>query len=94
VSAIADRERIKAALAARVGTAQTTERFDAPVVVDADRCIEGCHICIDSCPVDCLSINPDTRKARMTFDECWYCLACEIDCPRDAITVKIPFLLR
>jgi len=30
----------------------------------------------------------------MAFDECWYCLACEIDCPKDAITVKIPFLLR
>ena len=30
----------------------------------------------------------------MQFDECWYCLACEVDCPTDAITVKIPFLLR
>ena len=30
----------------------------------------------------------------MRHDECWYCLACELDCPKDAITVKIPFLLR
>ena len=30
----------------------------------------------------------------MKFDECWYCLACEIDCPNDAITVKMPFLLK
>jgi NAD-dependent dihydropyrimidine dehydrogenase PreA subunit len=44
--------------------------------------------------VDCLSVNPETTKAHMQFDECWYCLACEIDCPKDAITVKIPFLLR
>jgi NAD-dependent dihydropyrimidine dehydrogenase PreA subunit len=35
-----------------------------------------------------------TGKAHMQFDECWYCLACELDCPKDAITVKIPFLLR
>ena len=54
----------------------------------------GCRICIDSCPVDCLAVNPETGKAHMAFDECWYCLACEIDCPKDAITVKIPFLLR
>jgi NAD-dependent dihydropyrimidine dehydrogenase PreA subunit len=33
-------------------------------------------------------------KARMAHDECWYCLACEIDCPRDAIVVRIPYLVR
>jgi len=94
VSAIADRERAKAEAGRTAGTAQTTERFDAPVVVDESRCITGCHICIDSCPVDCLAVNPASRKAHMKFDECWYCLACEIDCPKDAITVKIPFLIR
>jgi NAD-dependent dihydropyrimidine dehydrogenase PreA subunit len=41
-----------------------------------------------------LAVDPETGKASMAFDECWYCLACEIDCPKDAITVKIPFLLR
>jgi NAD-dependent dihydropyrimidine dehydrogenase PreA subunit len=89
-----DRETIKAAQATRVENAQTTERFDVPVVVDEGKCITGCHICIDSCPVDCLAVSLVTRKAHMKFDECWYCLACEIDCPKDAITVKIPFLLR
>jgi NAD-dependent dihydropyrimidine dehydrogenase PreA subunit len=68
--------------------------YDVPVVVDLTKCITGCRICIDSCPVDCLAVNPDTQKAHMRHDECWYCLACEIDCPKDAITVKIPFLVR
>jgi len=94
VSTIPDRERTKAAAASTAGNAQTTERFDAPVVIDEGRCITGCHICIDSCPVDCLAVNPASRKAHMKFDECWYCLACEIDCPKDAITVKIPYLIR
>ena len=89
-----DREAVKAAAAKVVPSAQTTERFDVPVVVDEQRCISGCHICIDSCPVDCLSVSPVSGKAHMQFDECWYCLACEIDCPKDAITVKIPFLVR
>jgi NAD-dependent dihydropyrimidine dehydrogenase PreA subunit len=88
------RERIKAAEARTVGNAETVIRLDVPVVIDADKCIKGCKICLDSCPVDCLSISPQTGKAHMKFDECWYCLACELDCPKDAITVKIPFLLR
>jgi NAD-dependent dihydropyrimidine dehydrogenase PreA subunit len=94
VSDIDDREARKAAQARLVGHAQTGVRLDVPVVVDEERCIRGCHICIDSCPVDCLSVSPAAGKAQMQFDECWYCLACEIDCPKDAITVKIPFLLR
>jgi NAD-dependent dihydropyrimidine dehydrogenase PreA subunit len=94
VSAGEDRERSKAQQARTVPSAQTSIRLDVPVVVDEGLCISGCHICIDSCPVDCLAVNPETAKAHMRHDECWYCLACEIDCPKDAITVKIPFLLR
>jgi len=94
VSRIDDRETIKAAQAATAGNARTVRSYDVPVVVDLSKCITGCRICIDSCPVDCLAVNPETKKAHMRHDECWYCLACEIDCPKDAITVKIPFLLR
>ncbi len=89
-----DREAVKAVQARVVGNAQTHSRFDVPVVIDEASCIKGCRICIESCPVDCLVVNPATGKAQMKFDECWYCLACELDCPKDAITVKIPFLLR
>ncbi|HKO94452.1 MAG TPA: ferredoxin family protein [Polyangiaceae bacterium] len=94
MSDLPDREHLKAVQARLVGPAQTTRRFDVPVVVDVQRCIQGCRVCIESCPVDCLSVSPETGKAHMEHDECWYCLACEIDCPKDAITVKIPFLLR
>jgi NAD-dependent dihydropyrimidine dehydrogenase PreA subunit len=84
-----------AARAARLApNRQTTKTFDVPVVVDEERCISGCHVCVESCPVDCLAINIEKRKAYMKFDECWYCLACEVDCPTNAITVKIPFLIR
>ena len=94
MSHLPNREEEKAAQAKRVGNAQTLRRFDVPVVVDVTKCITGCRVCIESCPVDCLAVNPETNKAHMKHDECWYCLACEIDCPKDAITVKIPFLLR
>ncbi len=94
MSELNDRESVKAAQASQVGNAQAVRRYDVPVIVDQLKCITGCRICIDSCPVDCLAASSETGKAHMAFDECWYCLACEIDCPKDAITVKIPFLLR
>jgi NAD-dependent dihydropyrimidine dehydrogenase PreA subunit len=94
MSELNDRENIKAAQATKVRPAHAIRRFDVPVIVDEEKCITRCRVCIDSCPVDCLAVNPATGKAHMAFDECWYCLACEIDCPKDAITVKIPFLVR
>jgi len=94
MSELRDREQAKALQARSVGAAQTTRRFDVPVVVDVSKCITGCRVCIESCPVDCLAVDVATGKAHMRHDECWYCLACEIDCPKDAITVKMPFLLR
>jgi NAD-dependent dihydropyrimidine dehydrogenase PreA subunit len=94
MSQIDNREVVKAAEAAAAPRAQTSARFDVPVIVNQQRCITGCRVCIDSCPVDCLAVNPETGKAHMRFDECWYCLACETDCPKDAIVVKIPYLVR
>jgi len=94
MSELDEREVVKARQARTVGNARALRQFDVPVVVDVAKCLKNCHVCIDSCPVDCLAISPETGKAAMKFDECWYCLACEIDCPKDAITVKIPFLVR
>jgi NAD-dependent dihydropyrimidine dehydrogenase PreA subunit len=83
-----------AATARWVPNRQVQRLFDVPVVVDEERCIKGCHICVESCPVDCLAIAPATGKSHMKYDDCWYCLACEVDCPTNAITVKIPYLIR
>ena len=68
----------------------------APVRVDAEKCIahKGCTVCVDVCPLDVLAIDLSKGTAFMKFDECWSCLPCEQDCPTDAITVDIPYLLR
>lgn len=94
MSDLPEREPIKTEQARGLVHQVGVRRFDAPVVIDREKCIKGCKICIDSCPVDCLAVDPQTGRAHMQWDECWYCLACEIDCPKDAITVKIPFLIR
>lgn len=71
-------------------------RVSVPVTVDESKCIaeKGCTVCVDVCPLDLLAINPTNGKAYMKFDECWYCLPCEADCPTQAIRVDIPYLLR
>lgn len=67
-----------------------------PVVVDTEKCIahKGCTVCLDVCPLDVLAISAESGKAYMKYDECWYCLPCERDCPTGAIRVEIPYLLR
>ena len=67
-----------------------------PVVVDDDKCIahKGCRVCVDVCPLDVLVIDEQKGTAYMKYDECWYCMPCEADCPTGAVTVNIPYLLR
>ena len=67
-----------------------------PVTVNAEACIagKGCTVCVDVCPLDVLAISDSGDTAYMKYDECWYCLPCEVDCPTSAIRVEIPYLLR
>lgn len=74
----------------------TMNRVSVPVSVNEEKCIaeKGCTVCVDVCPLDLLAIDTQKGKAYMQFDECWYCLPCETDCPTQAINVAIPYLLR
>jgi len=70
-----------------------------PVTVNDDLCIadKGCTVCVDVCPLDVLRIAEKadgSKTAFMKWDECWYCMPCEADCPTGAVTVTIPFLLK
>lgn len=66
------------------------------VVVDHDKCIagKGCRTCVDVCPTDILAFDEASGRIVMTYDECWYCLPCQADCPTKAIRVEIPYLVR
>jgi NAD-dependent dihydropyrimidine dehydrogenase PreA subunit len=73
-----------------------TQVTSVPVTVDEEKCIahKGCRVCVDVCPLDVLAIDLERGAAYMRYDECWYCMPCETDCPTGAVTVSIPYLLR
>lgn len=73
-----------------------THPTSVPVTVDETKCIaaKGCTVCVDVCPLDVLAIDVEKGSAYMKYDECWYCMPCEVDCPTGAVKVSIPYLLR
>ena len=69
-------------------------RADVPVTIDGLASGRGLHPVRGHVPADSLAIDPDTGKAYMHVDECWYCGPCAARCPTGAVTVRIPYLLR
>jgi NAD-dependent dihydropyrimidine dehydrogenase PreA subunit len=63
------------------------------VVVDWTKC-NGDAICVDVCPVEIFEMQKlpeysDTEKSvPVKGDECILCMACEVQCPEEAITVE------
>ena len=65
-------------------------------VVDLDNCT-ACEYCIDICPFDCITLEPDPRNpsfhykvAVVNAKTCVSCRLCEIVCDKDAIWVPDP----
>lgn len=71
--------------------------WDQPVI-SRERCM-SCNICIDACPVQCLSLEstPDTADTHVypilsDARACIACGFCAADCPVDAIAMTTPDL--
>jgi NAD-dependent dihydropyrimidine dehydrogenase PreA subunit len=62
------------------------------VEIDRKHC-DGCGICVEICPLDCLRMD-EKEKVFMKYDECWYCGSCTLECPQDAIILRLPYLIR
>ena len=54
-----------------------------PAVVDQSTCT-GCGACVDTCPVEAISMNDD--KASVDASACTDCGACVGECPVEAIS--------
>jgi MinD superfamily P-loop ATPase len=62
------------------------------LIVDEKKC-DGCGFCSEVCPVDIIRLYDD-GKPYIKYQECWYCGACEVDCPKNAITLELPYLIK
>jgi NADPH-dependent glutamate synthase beta subunit-like oxidoreductase len=72
--------RPRAELRQRAAAAEGFEQADEPLdPVTARQEAERCHSCGQ--PVG-------------FYRTCWFCLPCEVECPRDALWVEVPYLLR
>ncbi|MFC2005331.1 ferredoxin family protein [Chloroflexota bacterium] len=61
-----------------------------PPVIDKEKCT-GCGICFDVCNYDVYFGSEGKEIPVVTYpEECWHCSACVLDCPSQAIRLRIP----
>lgn len=62
-----------------------------PPVIDEEKCIR-CGNCAAICPMRVFAFRKgsDTAPEVRFGEECWHCILCELECPRQAIKVRLP----
>lgn len=65
-----------------------------PPLIDREKCI-GCGICAEICPLQVLrQEKPEEPPVVAYGEECWHCNACVLDCPKQAISLRLPLNYR
>jgi len=66
-----------------------------PPIINAEKCIR-CGTCASICNSHILSFKKGEIPVVRFPDECWHCDSCILDCPADAIELRIPltYMLR
>jgi adenylylsulfate reductase subunit B len=65
-----------------------------PPVIDKKLC-DFCGFCYDVCPQDVFQFEKKRKEAPAVSypQECWYCGACVVDCPKTAVSLTLPLPL-
>ncbi|MCW4006450.1 MAG: 4Fe-4S dicluster domain-containing protein [Candidatus Bathyarchaeota archaeon] len=70
------------------GLLKVRKTFEGKICIDQSKCPEGCHDCLDVCPIPgALELKDGKVQANELF--CTYCGACKVVCPEDeALSLK------
>ena len=73
--------------------AETVMSSARPLHFDAEKCT-GCLSCVNICQVDILLPPPAGQKLPVVAypGECYYCGACVMTCPSDALRLRHPLM--
>ncbi len=72
---------------------ETSAPLESPISIKQEACIsvrssfEGCNLCIDACPDDCLAFK-SSGHISFNADECSSCGVCVAICPSSVFTLK------
>ena len=55
------------------------------IKIDTEKC-DGDGTCVDVCPVEVFEIR-EGKAVVVNLDECLVCMACEVQCPNNAIEI-------
>jgi formate hydrogenlyase subunit 6/NADH:ubiquinone oxidoreductase subunit I len=70
------------------GVIMMRKTFEGKIAVDQAKCPEGCHDCVDVCPIKG-TLTVTDGKVQVNEATCTYCGACKVVCPVDeALTLK------
>jgi NAD-dependent dihydropyrimidine dehydrogenase PreA subunit len=62
-----------------------------PILINENTCLDGCTICDFFCPGDIIYREARNEPPIVKYqNECWYCGACVIHCPVDAVSIVFP----
>ena len=60
-----------------------------PPYILEDRCTR-CGMCAAVCPMQLFKHEKNQTPQVAYPEECWHCNACVLDCPKKAVTLRIP----
>ena len=65
------------------GAIHVTKIFYGSLRVNREKCPEGCHDCVDVCPIRGVLYLSDDGKVKVNDLNCVYCGTCKIACPEE-----------
>jgi adenylylsulfate reductase subunit B len=61
-----------------------------PPIINEKKCT-ACGVCAEICPQDVFWGTERKKTPVISYpEECWHCNACVLDCPEQAVTLRIP----